>query len=385
MVSFRAPRRIPIVGTVIALLALLLSSIPGGPTGDGIAPALPTTVLPASHISPTGTGGPGPNWTGNATHWQSINTSRVPKARTQAATAYYPPGGYVVLFGGQDHDIHYPPFFNQTWTFNGTNWTLLHPWHAPAPRRGAEMVWDAKDGYLVLFGGSNGTTYFNDTWAFRGKWTQLHPPISPPARRSVAMTYDASLGKVVLFGGHGGSSVTNGSGYTIYNDTWTFLAGHWTKLTTRGNPPPTAEGQFAYDPTARHDLLFGGYNVNATGSETTFATTWVFHNRTWTNVSARLTVHPSYRDGGCLNYLPTLGALYLFGGDYQVVPVLDTWAFQNGTWKLYNATGSPDVRGANRAAWDSALSELVTFGSPSDPTTGATLGPPQTWVDVAGP
>src|SRR5580658_7917305 len=58
----------------------------------------------------------------------------------------------------------------------------------PSLRASANMVWDAKDGYVLLFGGCNlydgyvcDGQYLNDTWEFSsGTWTNLTPAISPP-------------------------------------------------------------------------------------------------------------------------------------------------------------------------------------------------------------
>jgi hypothetical protein len=245
------------------------------------------------------------------------------------------------------------------------------------------MVWDANDGYLVMFGGSNGTQYFNDTWEFKGKWLPLHPTASPPARRSMGLTYDSNLGEVVMFGGHAGTSLTNGgAGYRIFNDTWTFSAGQWTQVVTRSAPPPDAEPDFAYDPSDGYEVLFGGYNNLRSGVENTLDATWAFANGTWTNLSGQLGVHPSWRDGGCFAYLPELGVLYLWGGDYLVAPLPQTWTFALGHWTLFNATGAPPVRGSNRASWDPAIGALLTYGSPEDPKTGAVVGSPQTWAFV---
>src|SRR5579864_2096672 len=44
----------------------------------------------------------------------------------------------------------------------------------PSARWAASMTYDARDGYTVLFGGSNGSRIFTDTWMFRaGTWTRL--------------------------------------------------------------------------------------------------------------------------------------------------------------------------------------------------------------------
>ena len=47
---------------------------------------------------------------------------------------------------------------------------------SPDARYGAGLVYDAKDGFVVLFGGGTGTTVLGDTWEFtHGSWIQLFP------------------------------------------------------------------------------------------------------------------------------------------------------------------------------------------------------------------
>ncbi len=101
------------------------------------------------------------------------------------------------------------------------------------------MVYDAEDGYVVLFGGSFlnltsfHTTYYNDTWALEnGKWVNLTAAgPAPSPREGFEMAYDAEDGYVVLFGGH------PGKGPNALNDTWTFSSGIWTNITGVRSPP----------------------------------------------------------------------------------------------------------------------------------------------------
>src|SRR5690349_2026869 len=94
---------------------------------------------------------------------------------------------------------------------------------SPSARYGAGMVYDAKDGYVLLFGGYDSQHDLNDTWMFLGgNWTKLSPPLSPSARYAPAMAYDGGDGYVLLFGGS-----TPAAGL---NDTWKFTGGNWTQL-----------------------------------------------------------------------------------------------------------------------------------------------------------
>jgi len=95
----------------------------------------------------------------------------------------------------------------------------------PSNRWGPNMVYDAKDGYVLLFGGSTNQNY---TWKFSdGKWTDLNIAVAPPSRAHGGIAYDAADGYVVLFGGS--------SRNVYYNDTWEYSGG-----SGRTSPRPPA-------------------------------------------------------------------------------------------------------------------------------------------------
>src|SRR2546423_9496565 len=62
---------------------------------------------------------------------------------------------------------------------------------SPSPRAGMGMIYDTKQGKVVLFGGGadccNGH-YLNETWTWDGTtWAKLSPPSSPPARTNIVL------------------------------------------------------------------------------------------------------------------------------------------------------------------------------------------------------
>jgi hypothetical protein len=71
-----------------------------------------------------------------------------------------------------------------------------------------------------MFGGLVASTYFNDTWEYDGvNWTQVTTASSPSARGSHVTAYDSVRGKVIIFGGHFYSG-----GHNYLNDTWEYGA-----------------------------------------------------------------------------------------------------------------------------------------------------------------
>jgi hypothetical protein len=197
----------------------------------------------------------GDTWVWNGTTWTQQSPAPSPAARFFHAMAYDPVHNQVVLFGGQPSISG--GALNDTWVWDGTNWTQMSPANSPPARYGHTLVYDAQRGQMVLFGGENANNaYLNDTWVWDGtNWTQESPAASPAARSFHNAAYDAAQGQVVLFGGLGGSS--------LFNDTWV-----WSYPGNFGNVNVCPSGQTT--PVPCSNTLALTYNVATT---TTFDTT----------------------------------------------------------------------------------------------------------------
>jgi hypothetical protein len=260
-------------------------------------------------------------WTYNAGIWTKLTPTTHPSARGTQAMVYDAADGYVLLFGG--NTLNGGTLFGDTWTFSGGIWTKLHPTTAPSPRYGMAMAYDAKDGYVVLFGGQGPTSLYNDTWTFsHGTWKQLTPTTAPPPRRSAGMAYDGSDGYVLLFGG---------LSYSDANDTWSFLAGVWTPMSMTVAPGVRVAPGMVYDAKDRHVVLFGGRDDN---SFTLYADTWTYHSGVWTQKSP--STSPSARQWPCMAYDTADSYVVMFGGgSSNTVPVTvlsDTHTYAAGVW-----------------------------------------------------
>jgi uncharacterized protein (TIGR03437 family) len=150
-------------------------------------------------------------WVWDGTNWTQKFPQTVPPARQYHAMAYDSAHGQVVMFGGVAA--------SDTWVWDGTNWAQKSPKNSPPARSYPAMAYDSVHGVVVMFGGSdNSNNPLGDTWEWDGQnWTQQSPQTSPSARYLGAVDYDSGNDQVVMFGGRGGNG--------LLGDTWTWDSG----------------------------------------------------------------------------------------------------------------------------------------------------------------
>jgi len=361
----------------------------------------------------------GDTWVWNGTNWIQKNPVTSPPAKTGAAMVYDAARTNVVLFGGglmsNDGVVS-----NDTWTWDGSNWTPRVVATSPPGRSHATMAYDMARGNAVLFGGgpvTNEILALSDTWVWDGAgWTQKTPATPPPARTYAAMAYDAALSKVILFGG---------SGQGRLGDAWTWDGTAYAKLprpwppgrstlamaydATRGNdvlfvnitsdsvgetftwdgtiftqrfpatsPPGRRWDGMAYHSGTRTVVLFGGQRSAAiTGQTQGAADTWTWDGLNWTEQ------HPAISPSGRFGHMmarDVTGKLVLFGG-YDggcLCPVNDTWTWDGAAWTQQQPATSPPARGYAGMAYDPATRQLVLFGG-YDRARGITVADTWTW------
>ncbi len=250
---------------------------------------------------------------------------------------------------------------------------------SPPPTALASMVWDAKDGYVLLFGGCSTADCFgpprNQTWIFRGgAWSELNLSVEPPARSIAQMAYDPVDQEVVLFGGLAGS----GSHLRVLNDTWTFSGGVWTNLTPSLSvaPNPRYRGMMTYDATDGYVLLFGGTASDSTTVQP-FSDTWSFVHQKWTNLTASVSGNPPPRFRATMVDDVGDGYVLLFGGCTSVTtcPTQDTWTYEHLRWKVLasNASTAPAPQVYPVMAYDALDGYVVLFGGNHTTDPGSLL------------
>jgi uncharacterized protein (TIGR03437 family) len=253
----------------------------------------------------------------------------------------------TVLFGG-DSDNSY---VNDTWLWNGTNWTQASPSNMPPERANAGMAFDSAQGMAVLFGGQQiGGNNLNDTWLWDGSnWSEVFPQSSPTPRHLFGMAYDSAQGQVILFGGL--DSEGNALG-----DTWVWNGSNWTQQSGQTSPPARLGTYLASDSVRGQVVLFGGFTANGT----VLNDTWVWNGTNWTQQSPQTS--PSARGDGGMVFDTKQGQAVLFGGYSAVGTFGDTWLWNGSNWTEEFLQLSPQARAKYAMAFDSGNNVTVVFG-----------------------
>ena len=186
------------------------------------------------------------------------------------------------------------------------------------------MSYDPAIGQMVLFGGVIGTNLASaDTWTFNGTtWTKQSPTASPPARALASMAYDPTTSQMVLFGGV--ISTNNGSGYSIFGDTWTYNGTTWTEQSLSPSPPSRFGATMDYDPAMSEMILVGGGDSSTVVLGKALADTWVYEDSAWTQQSP--STSPPARSSAQMAYDPAMNQMLLYGG-FTDNSANDTWAY----------------------------------------------------------
>jgi hypothetical protein len=285
-------------------------------------------------------------WTWDGTDWTQQHPAHAPHHRYDAAMVYDAAHRQVVLFGGFGN--HY---LGDTWTWDGTDWTQQHPAHAPSHRSGAGMAYDSADGQVVLFGGyaGRGALHHGGTWTWDGTdWTLQHPAHEPRHRSGVGMAYDSADGQVVLFGGH------NRRRY--FGDTWTWDGTDWTQQ----SPVHSPAARFAHAMSAAADgqvVLFSGVAGRF------FDDTWTWDGTDWTQQSP--VNSPPARHSHAMSVAAD-GQVVLFGGAYVgrngSTAAGDTWAWDGTDW-TQRPGGSISVRSRSGSPGSSVFIHVWGFAA----------------------
>lgn len=317
--------------------------------------------------------GGNPEWSGNnhlldetwiwdGSQWSQRTPATRPPARKNAVMAFDEARGVIVLFGG---DSNNSAVLSDTWFWNGSDWQQANPPHTPPPRTKTAMAYDPIRQEVVLFGGLNDQLYFGDTWIWDGSdWTEIIPSEAPPVRLNHGMAFDANLGGLVLFGGS-----TKTDFYSPYlDDTWLWDGTTWRWLSTSRCPSARSCPMMAALPDAEGILLFGGKSQGTNQDDT-----YIWHDQDWHLVDG--SPLPAARIKSCMAYDAHRREAIMFGGQSSpgVTPYSDTWVWDGSHWEARRPNHAPTWSEYSSMAYDAARKRVILF-------SGSYYGPSQTWL-----
>jgi hypothetical protein len=181
------------------------------------------------------------------------------------------------------------------------------------------------------FGGTDGTTTFGDTEAFREDvllQVPVNPGSSPPARHDHAAV--AFNNKMYIFGGE------DANGHSL-NDVWAFdpLEDTWQQQPSQSGPSAWPGGFDAVAVTiGQQIILYGGTINNGGGNQATTANAYAYNpiNGSWTKLAADPLGSDPAATAGVFN-----GKMYVFSSTSNTIEVFDP--VQN-SWSAVNPQGT---------------------------------------------
>jgi len=297
-----------------------------------------------------------------------------PAARSSHVAVIDVPTHQMIVFGGRNATT----IFNDLWSLNTVGdgqWTQLSPSGTiPPARYGASAGYDAASSRMILFGGKLATGYSSEVWILAGAngkngsplWTQLLTSGTPPAPRAYHTgVYDASSNRLIVFGGEQNS--------TVFNDLWVLtnangLSGTpvWMQVAAMGTPPAARTQQIGfYDPGTNSLLVFDGLDASGTA----LSEVWELSGANdvgsvpvWTQVPTP--VRPTPRAGLSGILLSGWNQSILYGG-YNGYGVNQTMSWCGGGWILqqFVTGGDPLIpRYLSTAVHDPASQRMIVFG-----------------------
>ena len=295
-------------------------------------------------------------WEWNGQEWTEIDTEFGPSPRARHAMVFDSVRQKVLLQGGTGDGS------SETWEWDGETWEQVVE-EGPFDRREHAMAYDAARQRVVLFGGIRrpegigSSESVDETWEWdAGQWEQVHSA-APPPRRDHAMAHDSARDRTVLFGGQTPFG-------DLVDETWEWDGRQWELAATEG-PAPRRDFAMVYHTARQRTLLFGGFGGEGVFPEH-LADTWEWDGEQWQEISVAPGTAPSSSQGHAMAYDPQRDRVVLFGGAFhgvggEISLRRDTWEWDGEQWEHLTNTG-PTARTDHAMAYDGRRGQVVLFG-----------------------
>ena len=298
-------------------------------------------------------------WEWDGANWSQVNPANTPTERAYPMLAYDSARGRTVLFGGGSQGPAGPTYVNDTWEYDGSNWSRVATSRAPSPRRNGAMAFLPRLGAMVLFGGGNDTVAFGDTWLFDGQdWTQASPASAPSARWDMSATYDTVRQTVVMHAGATRDYQQN------FDDLWEFDGADWRLVPRSAQPggsfgPGAREGfGMAFDAESGRTLVFQGDGGAGCTSDL-----WSWDGQGWMALEPS-GASPAPRSTARIAHDASAGRTLAFGGACGTTLLQDVWSIEAPLFGRHIPTGP----GCSGGGVSPRLGPLAS----SDPVIGGT-------------
>ena len=275
----------------------------------------------------------------------------------------------MIVFGGWNGSTAY----NDVWALSLSGspaWSELIPStlaapSAPCPRYGHSAIYDPVGDRMLVFGGLGGPGPLQVFWALSlsgpPAWTLVSDYNYPvQARVGHCAAYDPVRDGMIVFGGWDGSS-------TWYNDVWqTPLSGGvgWSGRDSKTKPDPRCYANTIYDAVRDQFVVFGGWDGSAAHNDV-----WALSGAgtpAWSQLFPAGT-SPGARYGASVICDPVRERMVIYGGTPNGVNALgDLWAMslaETPEWSLLVPAGTlPSPRFESGAVYDTANDRVVVYG-----------------------
>jgi hypothetical protein len=245
----------------------------------------------------------------------------------------------------------------ELWGWDGMQWSLIAAnENGPTWRNWSAVAYDSAREVLVVHGGLQNGTSFNETWEWDGRtWTRFTGP-GPGAREGALMAYDAARAKTILFGG-------STPDMEIHGDTWAWDGQTWTQVSETG-PAARFPGGMVFDPLRQQVLLYSGHFAEPTGEFIRYDDLWSWEGSAWQEIPAEGGT-PGHRNHSGFVYDPVTEKLLLIGGGSDTF-LREVWAWDGRAWEEIPTANTP-ARSGHNVAYDPGRERFVLFGGVDRP------------------